>query len=45
MSLCVTGAVGLAAAVLMKEEFAGKRVAVIICGGNLTQEQKVQYLF
>jgi len=39
------GAVGLAAAVLMKEEFAGKRVAVIICGGNLTQEQKVQYLF
>ena len=33
------GAAGIAAAVKRGSEFAGKRVAVPICGGNLTEEQ------
>ena len=33
------GAIGVAALMRRRQEFAGKRVAIPICGGNLTEEQ------
>jgi threonine dehydratase len=38
------GAAGLAALAKRRREFAGRRVAVPICGGNLTQEQIRRWL-
>ena len=38
------GAAGLAAAAKRRAEFAGARVAVPICGGNLTEEQEKRWL-
>ena len=38
------GAAGLAAAAKRRAEFAGGRVAVPICGGNLTEEQEKRWL-
>jgi threonine dehydratase len=39
-----SGAAGLAALLENRQRFAGKRVATIICGGNLTSEQMRQWL-
>jgi threonine dehydratase len=38
------GAAGLAAVARRRKEFAGRRVAVPICGGNLTGEQIQSWL-
>ena len=38
------GAAGLAAVAKRRSEFAGRRVAVPICGGNLTEEQMHRWL-
>ena len=38
------GAAGLAAVAKRQNEFAGRRVAVPICGGNLTEEQMSRWL-
>lgn len=40
-----SGAAGLAALLENKAAFAGKTVAVILCGGNLTPEQMREWLF
>lgn len=39
-----SGAVGIAALLDNRERFAGKRVATVLCGGNLTVEQMKQWL-
>ncbi len=39
------GAVGLAAVLADRARFAGKRVATILCGGNLTREQMEGWLW
>jgi threonine dehydratase len=39
-----SGAAGVAALMVHRERFAGQRVATIVCGGNLTQEQIRQWL-
>lgn len=39
-----SGAVGIAALIENKSRFAGQRVATIICGGNLTEEQRIKWL-
>jgi threonine dehydratase len=39
-----SGAAGVAALMAHRELFAGKRVATIVCGGNLTEEQARQWL-
>ena len=39
-----SGAVGIAALMGNRERFAGKRVATILCGSNLTQEQMKEWL-
>lgn len=39
-----SGAVGIAALLVNRERFAGKRVATILCGSNLTQEQMKEWL-
>jgi threonine dehydratase len=39
-----SGAAGLAALLENRQRFAGKRVATVICGGNLTAEQLRQWL-
>ena len=38
------GAAGLAAIEARREEFAGRRVATPLCGGNLTEEQVHRWL-
>jgi threonine dehydratase len=40
-----SGAAGLAALLENRSAFAGKTVAVILCGGNLTSEQMREWLF
>lgn len=39
-----SGAVGIAAVLENPEQFSGKRVATVICGGNLTEDQVKQWL-
>jgi threonine dehydratase len=39
-----SGAVGIAALMTCKGRFSGQRVATILCGGNLTQEQMKMWL-
>lgn len=39
-----SGAVGIAAMVANKKRFTGKRIATVICGGNLTEAQRIQWL-
>jgi threonine dehydratase len=39
------GAAGAAAAVKYRERFAGQTVATVLCGGNLTEMQKRNWLF
>ena len=39
-----SGAAGVAALMAHRERFAGQRVATIVCGGNLTEEQIRQWL-
>ncbi len=38
------GAVGLAAIMKRRDELSGQRVATILCGGNLTEEQRRRWL-
>ncbi|MBA2674931.1 pyridoxal-phosphate dependent enzyme [Ramlibacter sp.] len=38
------GAVGVAALVAHRARFAGKRVATVLCGSNITEQQIAQYL-
>jgi threonine dehydratase len=40
-----SGAVGLAAILSNSEFFKGKLVSIIVCGGNMSEEQISQYLF
>jgi threonine dehydratase len=40
-----SGAAGVAALLSRPDHFKGRRVATVICGGNLTNEQIRQYLF
>jgi threonine dehydratase len=44
MLLEPSGAVGVAAAMARRADLAGARVAAILCGGNLTEEQRRLYL-
>jgi threonine dehydratase len=38
------GAVGVAAIVAHRARFAGKRVATVLCGSNITEQQIAKYL-
>jgi len=40
-----SGAIGVGAILEQPERFKGKRVATILCGGNVNSEQARQWLF